>query len=176
MPEIGNYKILMMKNHLRILIFGFGNPGRKDDGMGPAIADMIEEWVLQNNLKGIDTDSNYQLNIEDADTIQDYDIVVFADASSEDIDHFLIDRVIPSGKVAFNTHSVSPGFVLDLCHRLFDKDPEVYLLHIKAFEFTMEEGFSTAARENLDLAFNFLTKALAEPEIFHKLNMETQMR
>jgi len=158
-----------MKNHSRILIYGYGNPGRKDDGLGPAFAEMTGNWARQNNLVNVDIDSNYQLNIEDAYNIQDYDIVVFADASREEIDHFIIDRVTPSEKVSFNTHSASPGFVLNLCQELYKKEPMVFLLHIKGYEYSMNEGFSPLAQENLEQAFEFLKDAIAKPEKFSNL-------
>jgi hydrogenase maturation protease len=155
-----------LADSLKILVYGFGNPGRKDDGLGPAFADKVGEWAKNSGIRWIDTDSNYQLNIEDAYTIQDYDIVIYADASKEDIDHFLIDRVSPSGKTAFNTHSVSPGFVLDLCRRLYAKDPLIFLLHLKGYEYDLEEGLTPRAEENINIAFEFLEKALIKPEIF----------
>ena len=46
----------------RILVIGYGNPGRLDDGLGPAVASAMEEF----NLPGVSVDSNYQLTVEDA--------------------------------------------------------------------------------------------------------------
>ena len=67
----------------RILIFGYGNPGRQDDGLGVAIAERIEGWARQVSQTNIEVDSNYQLNIEDASNISEHDIVYFVDASKE---------------------------------------------------------------------------------------------
>ena len=153
-----------MQGRKKILVYGYGNPGRKDDGLGPAFAEKIENWVKKVRISGIDTDSNYQLNIEDAYNISEYDIVIYADASKEEIEHFIIDRVAPSGKTAFNTHSVSPGFVLDLCNRLYAKDPLVLLLHIKGYDFSLEENLTAGAAENLEMAFNFIERVLLIPD------------
>ena len=153
-----------MSDQLKILVYGYGNPGRKDDGLGPAFAEKAEEWVKETGTPGIDTDSNYQLNIEDAYTLGEYDIVIYVDASKEEIAHFMVDRVAPSEKVAFNTHSVSPGFVLDLCNRLYAKDPLVLLLHIKGYDFSLEENLTPEAAENLDMAFNFIENILLIPD------------
>lgn len=153
-----------MADPLKILVFGYGNPGRKDDGLGPAFVEKVEQWVKEIGIAGIDTDSNYQLNIEDAYNLSEYDIVIYVDASKEDIEHFMIDRVAPSHKVSFNTHSVSPGFVLDLCNRLYAKDPLVLLLHIKGYEFNLEESLTPEAAENLEMAFIFLESVLLIPD------------
>ena len=57
------------KRH-RILVYGYGNPGREDDGAGPYLAGLFEEA----GLLGVDTDADYQLQIEDAVAISEYDL------------------------------------------------------------------------------------------------------
>jgi hydrogenase maturation protease len=95
----------MKESDVKILFYGYGNPGRKDDGLGPALADMVEKWTRDNNYCNIDVDTNYQLNIEDACSISDYDIVIFADASIEQIEDFKISLIHPSSKTNFSMHS-----------------------------------------------------------------------
>lgn len=148
----------------RILVYGYGNPGRYDDGIGPEIAEQVEIWALNNNLSHINTDSNYQLNIEDAYTIKDYDIVIFVDASVEPIDNFCITDVQPSDKVEFTMHSVSPSFIADLCKKMYNKSPDIYLLHIRGYMFEFKEGTSEKARHNMKQALAFLTELLKSPE------------
>ena len=46
----------------RILVLGYGNPGRQDDGLGPAVAAGIDSL----GWPGVSTLDAYQLNIEDA--------------------------------------------------------------------------------------------------------------
>jgi len=62
---------------MKILVIGYGNLGRLDDGLGPAFAERVQAL----DLSGVTVESNYQLNIEDADLIAQFDVVVFADAS-----------------------------------------------------------------------------------------------
>jgi hydrogenase maturation protease len=61
----------------RIFVMGYGNPGRQDDGLGPAAAAEIDLLGWPN----IKTQDNYQLNIEDAIDVAEHDIVWFVDAS-----------------------------------------------------------------------------------------------
>ena len=63
----------------RILLIGYGNPGRADDGLGPALADRIEAL----DLPGLTVESDYQLSIEHAALAAGHDIVIFADADGE---------------------------------------------------------------------------------------------
>ncbi len=143
----------------KVLIFGYGNPGRQDDALGVLLADEMQKWARENNMESIDFDTNYQLNIEDALTISEYDMVIFADASIEQIDHIKLTRVESNQKTEFTMHAMSPDFVLHLCQSLYNKYPETYLLHIKGIEFELEEGLTTNGETNLNLAFDFLVNA-----------------
>jgi len=149
---------------LNILLYGYGNPGRKDDGLGPILIDLVEKWIIKKGSKNISVDSNYQLNIEDAYTIRDYDIVIFIDASIEEIDNFIVTRVEPSDKVNYSMHSASPSFVLNLCNKIYHYTPETFLLHIKGYEFQLQEGLSEKAQKNLESAFTFIKNLLVEPD------------
>ncbi len=152
-----------MDKKIKILLFGYGNPGRRDDGLGPALMELIEEWTLKKNIKNVFVDSNYQLNIEEAFTIRDYDIVIFADATVEEIEDFKLTRIIPCDKVNFTMHAVNPAFILDLCHNLYGKAPEGYLLHIKGYQFELIETLSDRAKLNLLKAYTFVQKIILEP-------------
>ena len=149
---------------MEILIYGYGNPGRQDDGLGIAATQKLEAWASENQITGIEFDSNYQLNIEDADAIARKDLVIFADASEEDIEDFCLSRVDGSSKVSFTTHAASPGYIVRLCKDLFQKEPLVLMLHIKGYEWAFKEGLSERAMENLDRAFGYMQTLLTDPE------------
>jgi hydrogenase maturation protease len=150
---------------MRILIYGYGNPGRQDDGLGIEVTNRLEDWVLKYQLAGFEFENNYQLNIEDSTAIADKDLVIFADASEEEIDDFCLSVVDGSSKVAFTTHAASPGYIVQLCKELFQKEPVVLLLHIKGYEWAFREGISERASENLDQAFEYMKTLLVHPEI-----------
>jgi hydrogenase maturation protease len=153
-----------------ILVYGYGNPGRRDDGLGPELISLLEEWIRENNLGYVFTDSNYQLNIEDASTIHDYDIVIFVDATIEEIRDFSMVRVVPSDKVNFTMHAMDPSFVVDLCRKLYDKTPEAFLLKIRGYEYELQEGVTEKAARNLLKAFTHIKKILMHPERIPVLN------
>jgi len=136
-------------NKPRILIYGYGNPGRQDDGLGVVLAEELERWALENKFAHLHTDSNYQLNLEDAAAIAGYDMVIFADASKEDIPHFSLEPLLSSEKVEFTMHAVSPAFILHLCHQVFNHEPVAYLLHIRGYKWEFMEKMTPSARDNL---------------------------
>lgn len=149
----------------KVLIYGYGNPGRQDDALGVLLADQMDTWAKNNSQISIDFDSNYQLNIEDALTISEYDLVIFADASIEDISDFKITEVVPNQKTEFTMHAMSPEFVLHLCQSLYDKFPKTYLLHIKGYEFEFLGQPTAKASENLKLAMKFLSDLFSSSPI-----------
>lgn len=148
----------------KILIYGYGNPGRQDDGLGNAFVERMESWVGANGLEGISFDSNYQLNIEDAAEVSDKDLVIFADASTEPIESFILTPVTASTKVAFTTHAATPGYIVDLCKQLYNRAPATYLMHIKGYEWAFREGLSEKALRNLEGALEHMQALLLEPQ------------
>jgi len=162
-----------MNNDKKILFYGYGNPGRNDDGLGNAFVKKMDEWTQTIGIQNIETDSNYQLNIEDAHNISDKDIVIFVDASEEPIEDFYLSEVNPSNsKVEFSMHSVSAAYVLDLCQKIYKKFPETYLLHIKGYDWNFFEGISEKAQQNLEKAFEFIKTNIQNPSQLKNLTEE----
>ena len=157
---------------MKVLIYGYGNPGREDDGLGNAFVNRIREWVAIEGLHDFDFDSNYQLNIEDADAIADKDLVIFADASEEEIEDFCLSKVDGTSGVTFTTHAASPGYIVKLCEDLFNKKPTVLLLHMKGYEWEFKEGLSEKATTNLNAALVYMKKKLLRPEKFLKSDLK----
>jgi len=150
---------------MQILIYGYGNPGRQDDGLGIELVRRLEEWAAEKALVDIEFENNYQLNIEDAESISKKDLVIFADASREEIADFCLSKVDGTTELSFTTHAASPGYIVKLCKELFQKEPYVLLLHIKGYEWDIGEGISARAMENLNHACVFLKNILENPEI-----------
>ncbi len=154
----------MTKTDKKILIYGYGNPGRYDDGLGIKLAEEIEAWTEKTGIGNVYCETNYQLNIEDAEIISNYDIVIFADASEEDIDNISLSMLSPSdSKIEFSMHAVSPAFVLDLCKKIYNKKPETYLIHIKGYEWQFSEGLSKKAQNNLNQAIEQARSIILNP-------------
>ncbi len=147
------------------LVYGFGNPGRQDDGLGILLAEKWEVWAKKHGIDHIDFEYNYQLNIEDAHTISEYENVIFLDASVEDIEDIKLSRVVPTEKTEFTMHAMHPGFILHLCQNLYDKAPNTYLLSIKGYEFEFNEEISREAEENLEMAFELAIELFSMPKV-----------
>ena len=146
-----------MADRKRALVIGFGNPGRLDDGLGPALAERIEALALP----GVTVDANYHLTVEDAEAIARCDVVIFADAHTSVTEPFSLTPVTPAEHVSFSTHSLSPEAAVALARELFDATAEAYVLAIRGYEFNeFGQALSPAARENLDKAAAALASML----------------
>jgi hydrogenase maturation protease len=137
----------------RVLVLGYGNPGRQDDGLGPAAAAGIGalEWP---NLKVQD---NYQLNIEDAIDVAEHDVVWFVDAAKTGPEPFAVQELSPAASFEFTSHVVRPEVILSIAHRYFGRSPRAFLLAIRGYEFEFVEEFTTRASDNLRAAVAMLT-------------------
>ena len=51
-----------MNQSIKVLVYGYGNPGRQDDALGNEMIEKIKEWATKNHFTNIETESNYQLN------------------------------------------------------------------------------------------------------------------
>jgi len=149
-----------LTSNLSVLVYGYGNPGRQDDGLGVMLAEKIETWAKSQGFESVHTDSNYQLNLEDADALARHDLVVFADASGENLEDFRLEVLEPSPALEFTMHAVSPAFILHLCHQMFDKTPETYLLHIRGYEWEFMGTMTEKATRNLEKAVAFVEEFL----------------
>ena len=140
-----------------ILLIGYGNPAREDDGIGPAVAEEIERL----GIDGVDVDADYQLTVEDSAVVAKHDSVVFVDASMEGDEPFTFTHLSPRRQESFSSHSVSPEAVLGLARDLFDAKTEGYLLGVRGYSFAMfRETITPQAQENKRKAVEFLASKL----------------
>jgi hydrogenase maturation protease len=155
----------MSKGSDKVLLYGYGNPGRGDDGLGPALAAAVEEL----DLSGVVVDANYQLTVEDAAEVAGYDAVVFADAAVEGPPPFGFSRIDDSAieregrAIGWSSHSVSPAQVVALAREMFASKVAAYALGIRGYDFgDLDEALSAGAKDNLSEAIAFARRALVE--------------
>jgi len=151
-PIVHKHKKDRRTTMFRILVYGIGNPGRRDDGLGPKLVSLVETEGIEN----VDCDSNNQLNIEDALTCSHYDTVVFVDASENAAPPFEFTELGPAREMAFTTHEMSPSSVLALTEELYARCPRAWLMAIRGHEWDIGEGLSPQAEINLSAALAFL--------------------
>ena len=141
----------------KVLVFGIGNPGRRDDGLGPALAEALEA----KQLEGVTIDADYQLTVEDSVSVAEHDVVVFADADAVGPEPYSFKPIGPAtGDVGFSTHGAEPGGVLALAERVFEKRTEAYVFGIRGYEFELSMEMTEKAKANLARALEFIEPLL----------------
>jgi hydrogenase maturation protease len=142
----------------RILVIGYGNPGRQDDGLGPAAAAEIGKLFWPN----VTTCDNYQLVIEDAVQMTEHDVVWFVDATRDGDEPCVLRRVSAAFDIAFTSHLLKPEVLLAITERCYGKSPEAYLVAIRGYEFEFLEGLTDLARSNLMLAVALMRRRIGK--------------
>ncbi len=143
---------------MRVLVIGYGNPSRQDDGVGLAVVNGLRMRAGQapldegddgfNDLgRQLDTLFLQQLSPELAETLIDYDHVVLVDAHfgiyPELVHHADLDA---QAEAAIVSHHFKPGTLLALAHQLYGRAPTGELISVRgyAFDFTSQLSPQTA--------------------------------
>lgn len=135
----------------KTLMIGIGNYGRSDDALGWKF---IDTFVSHDDL--FDFEYRYQLQIEDADLISQYDHVIFVDASREQYRNgFSFHACKPSASSSFTSHELKPEMVLWLTWDLFGKKPEAHTMAISGKQWKLQHGLSSKAQENFNKAVTY---------------------
>ncbi len=138
------------------LIYGIGNSGREDDGLGWAFIDWLEESGL---CPQADKVKFYQLNLEDADLISHKRRVLFVDASKEAaLPAFRLYRAEAKMDFSFTSHAMSIDTIVATCEQCFGSAPEVWVLAIRGYAWELHTGLTAPATVNLQLAAGALAR------------------
>ena len=134
------------------LIFGWGNPSRGDDALGPLFVERI--GALQH--PAVDCLTDFQLQVEHALDLKGRQRVLFVDASLEASAPFDIVPILPDKDASFTTHAMTPQAILHTYTQLEGQPPPpCWLLAIRGESFELGESLSLAAEQNLAAALQW---------------------
>jgi hydrogenase maturation protease len=139
-----------------ILIIGYGNTLRRDDGAGPALARSVKERSGVGDVRVLEA---HQLVPELADEIASPVVtaVLFMDASisrtakrnheaPECVEIRKLDSTVSSQSFG---HHLDPSTLLAYAEHLYGRQPQAWLISIPGEDFDFGEGFSDAVRSSL---------------------------
>ncbi len=127
-----------------ILIIGYGNTLRADDGLGPHIA--AELAALR--LPGVRVLSVPQLLPELAAELAEARRVVFVDACAAPREGVQVTRLEPVVLTEFRAHGSDPATLLGLARSLYGRMPTAWLVAVAGYDFGMREGLSALAEQH----------------------------
>ena len=134
------------------LLFGIGNSGRSDDGLGWAFLDRIGQ---ETNFAG-PLEYRYQLQVEDAALVRAAKRVIFVDSYKGELPGgFQWKPCEPSEDFQFTTHVLPPRGVMHFCQELYGRKPRADILMIQGTRWDLQLGMSPEAERRLENALRF---------------------
>lgn len=156
-----------------IVVLGYGNTSRRDDGLGPRFADAIENL----HIAGVSTEKKSQLTVDDARRISLHEAVIFVDATFDGPEPFRFERIQPDFTLGFRLHRIEPAAVLALARGIFGAKTEGYVLGIRGYVFQrFGEKLSVKAGKNLEAALAFIVPVLRSAPLRKELGVNSSCR
>lgn len=150
-----------------ILIFGYGNPSRGDDALGPLLLERLDralDEATRQAVGGIEFLTDFQLQVEHALDLVDRRLVLFVDAHLSCPPPWMLAPLRAADYPGYSTHAISPASVLRVYRDIRGSSPPPsFLLGIRGERFELGEGLSAAAAAHLDSAVALVADLCAHP-------------
>ncbi|MFO0866099.1 MAG: hydrogenase maturation protease [Gemmataceae bacterium] len=140
------------------LVIGIGNTLRRDDGLGPWIAERIGLMAIP----GVSIRSVHQLTPELAAEIGEHDRVLFVDACEAGDENSILE-IFPSAAPNRLGHVLSPEHLLAISERLGVRRPRAWMATAAGSDFDFGEGLSASARQHSEALIPKIRSWLSEP-------------
>jgi hydrogenase maturation protease len=147
----------------RTLVIGFGNPSRRDDGVGLAVVNGLRRRQGIAELQegddgfdglglGLEPDTIFlqQLTPELSETVAQYERLVLVDAhvaTYADLIHRA--AVLPQAHAASVSHHLTPGQLLALVTQLYGRDVSAELFSVRGSDFDFGTELSPDSAEGV---------------------------
>ena len=146
---------------LSVVLFGYGNPSRGDDALGPQLLDRAVAWLREHPDLRVTPVADFQLQIEHAEDLRGQDLALFLDADAACPPPFAFRRVHPTLDSSYTTHELSPGAVLHVYERITGAPAlPAFVLGIRGAAFELGEPLSVPAEAHLAAAWGLLEALL----------------
>ena len=147
----------------KILIIGYGNPDREDDGVGwhvlQKLSDHFGSPVLASDGGVFETDHNpqlifvLQLTPEMAEAVAEYDYVCFVDAhTGAYAEEVRLAPIGPGYQPSPFTHHFSPESCLELAQALYGRAPAGLVVSVRGYQFGYCTELSAQTASLVDIA------------------------
>jgi hydrogenase maturation protease len=144
-----------------VLVFGYGNPSRGDDALGPLLIDHVQAHCDKDD---IDILTDFQLQIEHALDLEDRELVLFVDASVACEAPFELTELRAVASIGYTTHALHPSSVMAVYQSIRKHPPPpCFLLAVKGEAFELGEDLSASAERYLRQAESFIEELLQNP-------------
>jgi hydrogenase maturation protease len=133
----------------KLLLFGYGNPGRGDDALGPELIGRI----AQLRLADVECQNDMQLQVEHVTDLAACKRVLFIDADMSCAEPFDFSEIAAVKDGSYTSHAMSPTALLHAYSQVYGKDaPPAFLLRIRGYDFELGDPLTDQASANLEVA------------------------
>ena len=141
-----------------ILVIGYGNTLRRDDGVGPKVAEAVAALALP----GVRALTFPLLTPELADPVSRARVAIFVDAAVDAPREVQLRKLAPADTSQIMAHAASPATVLALARDVFDHAPQAWLLTIPVEDLGIGEDLSPLAQRGFETAVQEVRKWAAK--------------
>lgn len=125
---------------LSVLVIGYGNSLRGDDGVGVAAAEQLRDTVQSNLVRVL---TCQQLTPELAIEMSKVDRVIMIDAAKgETPGQINVSKIEPDNGSATFTHELRPSTLLACSQELYGKRPATFLVSVTGYSFDFSDELS----------------------------------
>lgn len=133
-----------------VLVFGWGNPSRGDDALGPLLVRALHAAADQARVECLE---DFQLQVEHALDLTGRERILLVDAAVDCAAPFALSAPLPVRDRSISSHALTPGALLQVYRDLHGANaPPCTLLAIRGERFELGEPPSAAAMANLQQA------------------------
>jgi hydrogenase maturation protease len=137
----------------QLLVIGYGNTLRSDDGAGVRVAEAIAAC----HPPGVTALAVHQLTPEIAERLAGAERAVFVDARwAEAGRDIAISPLEPSSSIRPAGHTSDPRSLLALARSLYGEAPRAWLITVPAVDFSLGEDLSPTASHGVELAIRLI--------------------
>ena len=145
---------------LPTLVFGWGNPARGDDALGPMFVEAVEAM----GLPGVECLTDFQLQVEHALDLRGRSRILFVDASMSAAAPYCVEPLTAIRDDSFSSHAMTPAAVLHVFRDVeVEAPPPAVLLSIRGQQWKLGDPPSAMALENLSAALVWAQQWLTQP-------------
>jgi hydrogenase maturation protease len=139
----------------KLLLFGYGNPGRGDDALGPELITRI----AQLQLADVESQNDMQLQVEHVTDLAACRQVLFIDADMSCAKPFEFSEISAVKDDSYTSHAMNPSALLHAYSQVYGKDaPAAFLLRIRGYQFALGDPLSDQAATNLEAGIKFVAE------------------
>ncbi|HEY9832991.1 MAG TPA: hydrogenase maturation protease [Stenomitos sp.] len=144
---------------LQVLVIGYGNTLRSDDGVGQAVVERVKAW----NLPNVQVLTVHQLTPELAEPLSNADLAIFVDAYPADFEQEVqVCPLEPASSGWTMGHTSAPKGLLAIAQALYNYYPQAWLVAIPAQNFELGYSLSLLAEQGMEEALNIIDELIRE--------------